>query len=297
MHKSQDKATASRRFAQVLDWAYQNGDKTAPIWTTCPCRQRQARDRQVLGRDQGRRWQAIAQVSRLREMRRKAQGLAREIIRRRWCAYRARRCTARQQRFTCVHDAVRPSVPPPQPSGFPALARPFLPVVRHCCPAWRIACLPGCARRSVAHAGLLLGILISLLVGLASISHTVWVFTRTAWDPVQNEYGGLVMIYGTLMTSAIALLIAVPVSFGIALFLTELSPAWLKRPLGMAIELLAPCPSIVYGMGADGFGPLLATWVQQPHCKGFQRRALPGALVSGPRWALAFCRRASSWRS
>ena len=58
---------------------------------------------------------------------------------------------------------------------------------------------------------------------------------RSEWDPVQEKFGGLVMIYGTLMTSFIALLIAVPVSFGIALFLTELSPAWLKRPLGIAI--------------------------------------------------------------
>jgi phosphate transport system permease protein len=73
------------------------------------------------------------------------------------------------------------------------------------------------------------------------------------------------MIYGTLATSLIALVIAVPVSFGIALFLTELSPAWLKRPLGTAIELLAAVPSIVYGMwGLLVFGPILATFVQQP---------------------------------
>jgi phosphate transport system permease protein len=82
---------------------------------------------------------------------------------------------------------------------------------------------------------------------------------------VQEKFGGLVMIYGTLMTSFIALLIAVPVSFGIALFLTELSPGWLKRPLGTAIELLAAVPSIVYGMwGLLVFGPILATYVQQP---------------------------------
>ena len=106
---------------------------------------------------------------------------------------------------------------------------------------------------------------------------------RSEWDPVQNEYGGLVMIYGTLMTSFIALLIAVPVSFGIALFLTELSPAWLKRPLGTAIELLAAVPSIVYGMwGLMVFGPLLATWVQQPLQNIFKGVPYLGALVSGP---------------
>ena len=98
--------------------------------------------------------------------------------------------------------------------------------------------------------GLLFGILISLLVGAwpAISKYGLGFLTSSVWDPVKNEYGGLVMIYGTLATSLIALVIAVPVSFGIALFLTELSPAWLKRPLGTAIELLAAVPSIVYGM-------------------------------------------------
>ena len=91
------------------------------------------------------------------------------------------------------------------------------------------------------------------------------------------------MIYGTLATSLIALMIAVPVSFGIALFLTELSPAWLKRPLGTAIELLAAVPSIVYGMwGLLVFGPILATYVQQPLQNAFGSVPYLGALVSGP---------------
>ena len=107
--------------------------------------------------------------------------------------------------------------------------------------------------------------------------------TSTTWDPVQEEFGGLVMIYGTLATSFIALVIAVPVSFGIALFLTELSPAWLKRPLGTAIELLAAIPSIVYGMwGLLVFGPLLATYVQQPLQAMFTDVPYLGAFVSGP---------------
>lgn len=72
-------------------------------------------------------------------------------------------------------------------------------------------------------------------------------------------------IYGTLVTSFIALLIAVPVSFGIALFLTELAPGWLRRPLGIAIELLAAIPSIVYGMwGLFIFAPLFATYFREP---------------------------------
>jgi len=100
---------------------------------------------------------------------------------------------------------------------------------------------------------------------------------------VKEDFGGLVMIYGTLMTSLIALIIAVPVSFGIAVFLTELSPAWLKRPLGTAVELLAAIPSIVYGMwGLLVFGPLLATYVQQPLQALFGGVPYLGALVSGP---------------
>ena len=132
---------------------------------------------------------------------------------------------------------------------------------------------------------LLVGIILSLLVGAApAIQHFGLGFlTSTEWDPAQEKFGGLVMIYGTLMTSFIALLIAVPVSFGIAIFLTELSPSWLRRPLGTAIELLAAVPSIVYGMwGLLVFGPLLATYVQQPLQSMFNGVPYLGALVSGP---------------
>ncbi|HSI47863.1 phosphate ABC transporter permease PstC [Ideonella azotifigens] len=132
---------------------------------------------------------------------------------------------------------------------------------------------------------LLLGILISLVVGaMPAIREYGFSFLwRTEWDPVGDHYGGLVMIYGTLMTSVIALLIAVPVSFGIALFLTELSPNWLKRPLGIAVELLAAVPSIVYGMwGLLVFSPLLATYVQQPLQHLFKGVPVLGAFFSGP---------------
>ena len=132
---------------------------------------------------------------------------------------------------------------------------------------------------------LLIGILLSLVAGAwpAISKYGLGFLTSTTWDPVKNEYGGLVMIYGTLATSFIALLIAVPVSFGIALFLTELSPSWLKRPLGTAIELLAAVPSIVYGMwGLLVFGPILATYVQQPLQNAFSSVPYLGALFSGP---------------
>ena len=132
---------------------------------------------------------------------------------------------------------------------------------------------------------LLAGIILSLVVGAmpAIREFGLGFLVDTQWDPVQQKFGGLVMIYGTLMTSFIALLIAVPVSFGIALFLTELSPQWLKRPLGVAIELLAAVPSIVYGMwGLLVFGPILATYVQQPLQGLFGHVPVLGALVSGP---------------
>jgi phosphate transport system permease protein len=132
---------------------------------------------------------------------------------------------------------------------------------------------------------LLAGILLSLLIGArpAIEKYGFGFLTNSVWDPVAGEFGGLVMIYGTVATSLIALLIAVPVSFGIALFLTELSPAWLKRPLGTAIELLAAVPSIVYGMwGLLVFSPVLATYVQQPLQAVFSGVPYLGALVSGP---------------
>jgi len=132
---------------------------------------------------------------------------------------------------------------------------------------------------------LLVGILLSLLIGAwpAIEQYGLGFLTSSAWDPVQNDYGGLVMICGTLATAFLALLMAVPVSFGVALFLAELAPAWLKRPLGTAIELLAAVPSIVYGMwGLMVFGPVLVVWVQQPLQTLLADVPGLGALVSGP---------------
>ncbi|MDH5857281.1 phosphate ABC transporter permease PstC [Lampropedia aestuarii] len=131
---------------------------------------------------------------------------------------------------------------------------------------------------------LLLGIMLSLLISAwpAIKEFGVGFIFNPEWDPVMEDFGGLAMIYGTLATSVIALLIAVPVSFGIALFLTELAPPWLKRPLGTAIELLAAVPSIVYGMwGLMVFGPILVKYFQQPLQAIFGNVPILGALVSG----------------
>lgn len=106
------------------------------------------------------------------------------------------------------------------------------------------------------------GILISLIIGAwpSMQEFGLGFYTSSEWDPVQDKYGALAPIYGTLVTSVIAICIAVPVSFGIAIFLTELCPAFLRRPLGIAIELLAGIPSIIYGMwGLFVFAPFLET--------------------------------------
>jgi phosphate transport system permease protein len=131
---------------------------------------------------------------------------------------------------------------------------------------------------------LLVGIIVALTIeAWPAIREYGLKFLVTAeWDPVRNRYGGLVMIYGTLITSLIALLIAVPVSFGIALFLTELSPGWLRRPLGTAIELLAAVPSIVYGMwGLLVFAPLLSEYIQVPMQSVFGNVPILGTLFQG----------------
>src|SRR6185503_231694 len=110
--------------------------------------------------------------------------------------------------------------------------------------------------------------------------HFLW---TSDWDPPSDMYGALVPIYGTVATSIIALVIAVPVSFGIALFLTELSPIWLRRPLGIAIELLAAIPSIVYGMwGLLIFSPIFATYFEQPLGRLFGSVPIIGSLFQGP---------------
>jgi phosphate transport system permease protein len=108
---------------------------------------------------------------------------------------------------------------------------------------------------------LLAGIIVSLLAGSlpALRAFGPGFLTNTQWNPVTEQFGALVPIVGTLTTSLIALLIGIPVSFGIALFLTELSPIWMRRPLGTAIELLAAIPSIIYGMwGLFVFAPAFA---------------------------------------
>jgi phosphate transport system permease protein len=132
---------------------------------------------------------------------------------------------------------------------------------------------------------LLAAIMVSLLVGGSlSLKEFGFAFVWTEeWDPVQEKFGALVPIFGTLATSAIALAIAIPVSFGIAIFLTELSPVWLRRPLGTAIEMLAAIPSIIYGMwGLFIFAPLFQSHIQPFLQSTLGRIPYLGMLFSGP---------------
>lgn len=132
---------------------------------------------------------------------------------------------------------------------------------------------------------LLLAIIVSLIFGsLPAIKAFGLKFlTSSEWNPVTDEFGALVPIVGTLVTAGIALLIAIPVSFGIAIFLTELSPRWLRRPLGIAIELLAGIPSIIYGMwGLFVFAPLFGDYIEPWINKNLGHMALIGPFFSGP---------------
>ncbi|MYN07839.1 phosphate ABC transporter permease subunit PstC [Massilia sp. FT127W] len=131
----------------------------------------------------------------------------------------------------------------------------------------------------------LIGIIVSLVLGaMPALEHFGPAFITTVeWDPVNDQYGALIAIVGTLATAGIALLIAFPVSFGIALFLTEICPAWLRRPLGTAVELLAGVPSIIYGMwGLFVFAPLFGDHVQPLLKATLGQLPVIGSFFSGP---------------
>jgi phosphate transport system permease protein len=130
----------------------------------------------------------------------------------------------------------------------------------------------------------LLGIIGSLLLNAAPTFKKfgldfLWV---AEWDIINEEFGALIAIVGTVTSAGIAMLIAVPLAFGIALFLTETCPVWLRRPLGTAIELLAAVPSIIYGMfGLFVFAPLFADYLQVPVQQVLGGMPLIGWLFGG----------------
>ena len=130
----------------------------------------------------------------------------------------------------------------------------------------------------------LLGIIVSLFINALPVlqkfgARFIW---YVEWDIINEEFGAAIAIVGTLASAGIALLIAVPLAFGIALFLTETCPPWLRRPLGTAIELLAAVPSIIYGMfGLFVFAPLFADYFQVPVQKLMSGMPLIGFLFGG----------------
>ena len=113
----------------------------------------------------------------------------------------------------------------------------------------------------------LLGIIISLFINAWPTFQKfglqfIW---RVEWDIIKQDFGAAIAVVGTVASAAIAMVLAVPLAFGIAVFLTETCPAWLRRPLGTSIELLAAVPSIIYGMfGLFVFAPLFADFIQVP---------------------------------
>jgi phosphate transport system permease protein len=112
---------------------------------------------------------------------------------------------------------------------------------------------------------ILFGVILTLIEGsLPALRHFGLSFLWTEdWNPVKERFGALAPIYGTIVTSIIAMLVAVPVGLGIAIFLTEICPQFLRRPIGIAIELLAGIPSIIYGIwGLFVFAPFLQRYVQ-----------------------------------
>ena len=132
---------------------------------------------------------------------------------------------------------------------------------------------------------ILAGILLSLAIGswpaLAKLGFGF--FTSTSWNPVTEKFGAVAPVFGTLVTSVIALLFGVPISLGIVIVLTELAPVWLRRPIGTAIELLAAIPSIIYGMwGLFVFVPFYKEYVQPPLGATLGKVPIVGALFDGP---------------
>ena len=130
----------------------------------------------------------------------------------------------------------------------------------------------------------LMGIIVSLFINALPVlqkfgARFIW---YVEWDIINEEFGAAIAIVGTLASAGIALLIAVPLAFGIALFLTETCPPWLRRPLGTSIELLAAVPSIIYGMfGLFVFAPLFADYFQVPVQKLMSGMPLIGFLFGG----------------
>jgi phosphate transport system permease protein len=142
---------------------------------------------------------------------------------------------------------------------------------------------------ALAVLALLGGIIIALMIGFmpALRAFGLGFLTTQKWNPVTEQFGALAPIYGTIVTSTIAMAIAVPVGLLVAMFLTELCPMWLRRPIGIAVELLAGIPSIIYGIwGLFVFAPFLQTHVQPLLIDAFGQVPVLSALFAGPPYGI-----------
>jgi len=137
--------------------------------------------------------------------------------------------------------------------------------------------------------GALCGVILALIVGAWPAMSTFGLsfLTTQSWNPVTEKFGALAPIYGTVITSAIAMLFAVPIGIGVAIFLTEICPAALRRPIGIAIELLAGIPSIIYGIwGLFVLAPVLQRTVQPFLIELFAGMPVLSALFAGPPYGI-----------
>ena len=136
---------------------------------------------------------------------------------------------------------------------------------------------------------LLMAVMISLIIGAwpAFREFGISFVWTEVWNPVKDHYGALSPLYGTLITSVIAMVIGVPVSLGIAIFLTELCPNYLKRPISTAVELLAAVPSIIYGMwGLFVLAPLMQTYIEPFLIGSIGHIYILGDLFQGPPYGI-----------
>src|SRR4051812_30865951 len=136
---------------------------------------------------------------------------------------------------------------------------------------------------------LLSGVIVSLIIGsMPALQAFGFDFVTTqSWNPVTEKFGAMAPIYGTLVTSLIAMLIAVPVGLMVAFFLTELCPMWLRRPIAIAIELLAGIPSIIYGIwGLFVFAPFMQEYVQPLLIAAFGNIPVLSSLFEGPPYGI-----------
>jgi phosphate transport system permease protein len=129
------------------------------------------------------------------------------------------------------------------------------------------------------------GVIVALLDGALTTFRTFGLafVVSEVWNPVTEKFGALAPIYGTLVTSAIAMLVGIPVAFGVAMFITEICPLWLKRPLATMIELLAAIPSIIYGIwGLFVFAPFVQQYIEPAIIDTFGQIPGIGVLFAGP---------------